>query len=128
MYFFFQGENIEKFGSDISSNNGVKKNTQFVSAVQGMLGFNWLYTEQADLKKLATIYRNETLIEYHIKNYQEQTISDLMDFLSLTYGIVIEKADIIEALKKANYSYDSDTGIIRNVHDLSVDDNDDLTE
>ena len=70
----------------------------------------------------------QTLIEYHIKNYQEQTISDLMDFLSLTYGIVIEKADIIEALKKANYSYDSDTGIIRNVHDLSVDDNDDLTE
>ena len=70
-YFFFQGENIEKFGSDISSNNGVKKNAQFVSAVQGMLGFNWLYTEQADLKKLATIYRNEIANNNNDKELQK---------------------------------------------------------
>lgn len=55
-YFFFQGESVEKIGSEIASGDD---NRTFENAVKGMLGLNWLYNAKNDLKKLNDSYDTE---------------------------------------------------------------------
>ena len=57
-YFFFQGENIEAIGQEISSGKS-SGGSKFVQAIKGMLGFNWLYDEQKHLDAVIRDYQNE---------------------------------------------------------------------
>lgn len=57
-YFFFKGESIERIGRDISEGKN-SKNSEFVKAIKGMLGFDYLYQEQEDLKKVQKQYDDE---------------------------------------------------------------------
>ncbi|MBQ8068452.1 MAG: AAA family ATPase [Solobacterium sp.] len=57
-YFFFQGENIEAIGQEIS-NGKTTSSGEFTNAIRGMLGFNWLYQEIRDLKKVVKQYSEE---------------------------------------------------------------------
>jgi len=57
-YFFFKGENIEKIGREINNSKDAKNN-EFVKAIRGMLGFNWLYQTAKDLKTLSGQYNEE---------------------------------------------------------------------
>lgn len=57
-YFFFKGEQIERIGKEINSQKSTK-HKEFVNAIRGMLGFNWLYQTQADLKTLSKQYNEE---------------------------------------------------------------------
>jgi len=57
-YFFFKGENIEKIGKEFSQGKS-GSNKEFVRAIRGMLGFNWLYQTNDDLNKLLKKYRSE---------------------------------------------------------------------
>ena len=59
-YFFFKGESIERIGRDISEGKN-SKNSEFVKAIKGMLGFDYLYTEKEDLLKLFAEYNNKFL-------------------------------------------------------------------
>ena len=69
-YFFFQGENIEAIGQEISSGKS-SGNSKFVKAIRGMLGFNWLYNEQTDLKAVIRDYQNEIAANSTDKKTQE---------------------------------------------------------
>lgn len=69
-YFFFQGENIEAIGQKISSGKS-SGNSKFVKAIRGMLGFNWLYNEQTDLKAVIRDYQNEIAANSTDKKTQE---------------------------------------------------------
>ena len=69
-YFFFQGENIEAIGQEISSGKS-SENSKFVKAIRGMLGFNWLYNEQTDLKAVIRDYQNEIAANSTDKKTQE---------------------------------------------------------
>ena len=55
-YFFFQGENIEKIGHAISNGRNTDS-SEFVKAIRGMLGFNWLYKEKEHLLSAERKYR-----------------------------------------------------------------------
>lgn len=57
-YFFFKGESIERIGRDISEGKN-SKNSEFVKAIKGMLGFDYLYQEKEDLLKVQKQYDNE---------------------------------------------------------------------
>ena len=57
-YFFFKGESIERIGRDISEGKN-SKNSEFVKAIKGMLGFDYLYQEREDLLKVQKQYENE---------------------------------------------------------------------
>jgi len=57
-YFFFKGESIERIGRDISEGKN-SKNSEFVKAIKGMLGFDYLYTEKEDLLKVQKQYETE---------------------------------------------------------------------
>lgn len=57
-YFFFKGEQIEKIGKEINTIKSTK-HREFVKAIRGMLGFNWLYQAKADLKSLSAQYNLE---------------------------------------------------------------------
>ena len=57
-YFFFKGEHIEKIGREINTVKSTK-HREFVNAIRGMLGFNWLYQAQSDLKALSSQYNAE---------------------------------------------------------------------
>lgn len=57
-YFFFKGESIERIGRDISEGKN-SKNSEFVKAIKGMLGFDYLYQEKEDLIKVQKQYDNE---------------------------------------------------------------------
>lgn len=57
-YFFFKGEHIEKIGKEINTFKSTK-HREFVNAIRGMLGFNWLYQAQSDLKALSSQYNAE---------------------------------------------------------------------
>lgn len=57
-YFFFKGEQIEKIGKEINTIKSTK-HREFVNAIRGMLGFNWLYQMEKDLKTLSTQYNVE---------------------------------------------------------------------
>ena len=69
-YFFFQGENIEAIGQEISSGKS-SGSSKFVKAIRGMLGFNWLYNEQTDLKAVIRDYQNEIAANSTDKKTQE---------------------------------------------------------
>jgi DNA sulfur modification protein DndD len=61
-YFFFKGEKIEKIGNEISKTKGkTGESNEFVTAVRGMLGFDFLYTTIKHLEILAKSYRSETM-------------------------------------------------------------------
>ena len=66
----FQGENIEAIGQEISSGKS-SGNSKFVKAIRGMLGFNWLYNEQTDLKAVIRDYQNEIAANSTDKKTQE---------------------------------------------------------
>lgn len=57
-YFFFKGEQIEKIGKEINTVKSTK-HREFVNAIRGMLGFNWLYQAKSDLKTLSAQYNAE---------------------------------------------------------------------
>lgn len=57
-YFFFKGESIERIGKEISEGKN-SKNSEFVKAIKGMLGFDYLYQEQSDLSRLIKEYQVE---------------------------------------------------------------------
>ena len=57
-YFFFKGEQIEKIGKEINTVKSTK-HREFVTAIRGMLGFNWLYQAKSDLKALSDEYNAE---------------------------------------------------------------------
>jgi DNA sulfur modification protein DndD len=57
-YFFFKGEQIEKIGKEINTVKSTK-HREFVNAIRGMLGFNWLYQAKSDLKTLSSQYNAE---------------------------------------------------------------------
>lgn len=57
-YFFFKGESIERIGRDISEGKN-SKNSEFVKAIKGMLGFDYLYQEKEDLSKVQKQYETE---------------------------------------------------------------------
>ena len=69
-YFFFQGENIETIGQEISSGKASEK-SEFVKAIKGMLGFNWLYAEQKHLKAVIKDYQQEIASNSTDKKTQE---------------------------------------------------------
>lgn len=70
-YFFFKGENIEKIGREI--NKGKSGNSrEFVTAIRGMLGFNWLYETNKHLQRVIKDYRYE--IERNNNDAKLQTI------------------------------------------------------
>lgn len=50
-YFFFKGENIEKIGKEISKGKS-NKNGEFVNAIRGLMGFNFLYESVEHLSKV----------------------------------------------------------------------------
>ncbi|MBU1142066.1 MAG: AAA family ATPase [Firmicutes bacterium] len=54
-YFFFDGEKIEKIGTEIDRG----KSKEFADAIRGMLGFNALYSGKNHLKKLIAQYQSE---------------------------------------------------------------------
>lgn len=68
-YFFFQGENIEAIGHEIST--GTSSSGKFAKAIRGMLGFNWLYTEQTDLKAVIRDYQQEIAANSTDKKIQD---------------------------------------------------------
>ena len=57
-YFFFKGESIEKIGKEISGGKN-SKNSEFVKAIRGMLGFDYLYQTINDLEKIVASYQTE---------------------------------------------------------------------
>lgn len=57
-YFFLEGESLTKVGEQMSrGKNG--SNNDFVKAIKGLLGFNWLYDAQKHLSKVSEEYNSQ---------------------------------------------------------------------
>lgn len=57
-YFFLEGESLTRVGEQMSSGkNG--SNNDFVKAIKGLLGFNWLYEAQKHLLKVSEEYNRQ---------------------------------------------------------------------
>lgn len=58
-YFFFKGEQIEQIGNDMSNYRDSVKSREFINAVRGLLGFNYLYSTIDHLDRLINEYDKE---------------------------------------------------------------------
>lgn len=71
-YYFFKGEKIEQIGKEFSQGKN-SDNSEFVKAIRGLLGFNWLYETNNNLKDISYKYskeisalsENEELVDIH---------------------------------------------------------------
>lgn len=97
-YFFFKGESIERIGREISSGKSTSK-SHFVEAIRGMLGFNWLYQEVADLGKLSKIYGKEIEENQADTDFQQlqRQINECLDMQSRYSNIAIETEKNIQS-------------------------------
>lgn len=101
-YFFFQGENIEAIGQEISSGKS-SGNGKFAKAIRGMLGFNWLYTELTDLKAIIKDYKQEIEAgskDQKMKTYQAEINNAEAEIERLTSEREMLMASL-EALKQS---------------------------
>lgn len=57
-YFFLEGESLTKVGEQMAKGK-VGSNNEFVKAIKGLLGFNYLYEAQKHLKSVSSDYHNE---------------------------------------------------------------------
>ena len=94
-YFFFKGEKIEQIGREISEGKN-RRNSAFVSAIQSMLGFNWLYQERDDLSKLLKEYRTEIT-----ENSVDEDLAMLTDKITKNEEIITNSQDEIQRIKES---------------------------
>ncbi len=97
-YFFFKGESIERIGKEISSGKSTSK-SHFVEAIRGMLGFNWLYQERADLERLSRIYGKEIEENQSDTDFQEiqKNINECLDKKAMYSNITLESEKNVES-------------------------------
>lgn len=100
-YFFLEGENLTKVGEQMSKGN-IGTNNEFVKAVKGLLGFNYLYETIKHLTKLSLQFQKEiadNTVDNKLKDIISQ-ISNLNNRIVDNQNIIKEKEKELEYLKE----------------------------
>lgn len=92
-YFFLEGENLTKVGEQVSKGKS-GSNSEFVKAIKGLLGFNYLYEAKNHLGKVSSDYQTEIA-----NNTTDKRMKDLIEQIQKDDDIITKANERLENIE-----------------------------